>query len=499
MRRVYTAALMGIDGLVVEVEADISGGLPDFKIVGLADTTIKESSERVKAALRNSGLLLRASRITVSLSPADLKKEGAWFDLPIVAAILANRVEEDFLSPYLIAGEVGLDGSVKPVRGALALADIARREGFRGVILPRASAEEAALVKGIEVYPVDHVHDIDAILRGEFPRRLSPSRVSFQPSFSVDFSEVKGQRIAKRAIEVAVAGGHNLLMVGPPGAGKTMLAMRIPSIFPPLQEKEVVEVTKIYSVAGLLRGSYITERPFRNPHHTISTAGLVGGGKNPRPGEVSLAHKGVLFLDEITEFSKASLESLRQPMEDGRVVITRAGYSVSYPAEFMLVAAMNRCEDRFGGVEEYECTPAERRRYYSKLSRPLLDRIDIFMELSRPAADEIFSNQASEPSASIRERVVEARARQWSRFKGSGITCNAHMGRKEIERYCSLPAEGKRFLEEAMEQLGLSARSVDRIIKVARTIADLAGREQIKSEDLFEALNYRRLEKIMWS
>ncbi len=499
MRRVFTAALMGIDGLVVEVEADISGGLPDFKIVGLADTTIKESSERVKAALRNSGLLLRASKITVSLSPADLRKEGAWFDLPIVAAILANRVEEDFLSPYLIAGEVGLDGSVKPVRGALALADIARREGFRGVILPRPSAEEAALVKGIEVYPVDHIHDIDAMLRGVFPEKLPPSQVSFKPSFSVDFSEVKGQRIAKRAIEVAVAGGHNLLMVGPPGAGKTMLAMRIPSIFPPLQEKEVVEVTKIYSVAGLLRGSYITERPFRNPHHTISTAGLVGGGKNPRPGEVSLAHKGVLFLDEITEFSKASLESLRQPMEDGRVVITRAGYTVSYPAEFMLVAAMNRCEDRFGGVEEYECTPAERRRYYSKLSRPLLDRIDIFMELSRPAADEIFSRQPSEPSAAIRERVMEARARQWHRFRESPLTCNAQMRRKEIERYCQLPDEGRRFLEEAVERLGLSARSVDRIIKVARTIADLAGREQIKSEDLFEALNYRRLEKIMWS
>lgn len=500
MRRVFTASLLGIDGFIVEVEADVAGGLPEFKIVGLADTTIKESSERIRAALKNSGYPLPPRRITVNLSPADLKKEGAWFDLPIITGIIASLFSgENVLGEYLIAGEVGLDGTVKSVRGALPFAHTAAREGFKGVILPEKNAKEAALVKGIEVLPVKHIHDVINMLRGHFPEKIQPPRIDFSPSFSVDFSEVKGQAVAKRAIEIAVAGGHNLLMVGPPGAGKTMLAMRIPSIFPPMQEGEIIEVTKIYSIAGLLKDSYVTERPFRAPHHSISPVGLIGGGRYPRPGEISLAHKGVLFLDEITEFQKTALESLRQPMEERKVVITRAGYTVEYPSDFMLVAAMNRCEDRYGGIEEYECTPAERRRYYSKLSKPLMDRIDLFLELPRPRADELFSEKKEETSSEIRERVMEARARQWHRFKDEGIISNARMNKKHLEKFCTLTETTRKILEAAVEKLGLSARSVDRILKLSRTIADLAGREDIRAEDILEAINYRRIEQILWS
>ncbi len=497
--KVYAASLMGIDGFLVEVEADLSGGLPDFKIIGLADTSIKESSERIRAALKNIGHPLPARRITVSLSPADLRKEGAWFDLPIISVLLSRFLGKPFREKLLFAGEVGLFGEIKPIRGALPMADIARRAGLDGIVLPEANAEEAALIRGISVYKVNRVQDIILYLQGgDFERAQEEEREMVQ-DYQVDFGEVVGQRLAKRAMEIAVAGGHNMAMVGPPGAGKTMLSRRLPTIFPPMNRREIEEVTKIYSVAGLVKKNYITTRPFRAPHHNISPVGLIGGGRYPRPGEISLAHRGVLFMDEFTEFQKQALEGLRQPLEEGRVTITRAGYTVEFPADFMLVAAMNRCEDRYGGIENYECSPAERKKYYSKISKPLVDRIDMWIEVPRVEIKDLLrkGNFPGE-SAPMRERVIRAREIQRERFGREGML-NSRMGPKEIKKYCRISPEGEEFLKSAGEMLGFSARSLTRTLKLARTIADLEGKEEISTSHLMEAVNYRRIERVIWA
>ena len=497
--KVYAASLMGIDGFLVEVEADLSGGLPDFKIIGLADTSIKESSERIRAALKNIGHPLPARRITVSLSPADLKKEGAWFDLPIISVLLSRFLGKPFRERLLFAGEVGLFGEIKPIRGALPMADIARRAGLDGVVLPEGNAEEAALIRGISIYRVRRVQDIILYLQGGEFERVQEVERELEQDYQVDFGEVAGQRLAKRAMEIAVAGGHNMAMVGPPGAGKTMLAQRLPTIFPPMERREIEEVTKIYSVAGLVKNRYITTRPFRSPHHNISPVGLIGGGRYPRPGEISLAHRGVLFMDEFTEFQKQALEGLRQPLEEGRVTITRAGYTVEFPADFMLVAAMNRCEDRYGGIENYECSPAERKKYYSKISKPLVDRIDMWIEVPKIEIEELLrKGEFPEESAPMRERVVRAREIQRRRFGKEGML-NSRMGPKEIKKYCRISPEGEEFLKRAGEMLGFSARSLTRTLKLARTIADLEGREGISTAHLMEAVNYRRVERIIWA
>ncbi len=498
--KVYAASLLGIDGFLVEVEADISGGLPDFRIIGLADTSIKESTERIRAALKNIGHPLPPRRITVSLSPADLKKEGAWFDLPIISVLLSHFLGKPFPQRLLFAGEVGLYGEIKPIRGALPMADIARREGLEGVVLPKANAAEASLIKGVPVYSVSKVQDIILYLQGQALRRVEHTGEEVFSEYDVDFGEVAGQRIAKRAMEIAVAGGHNMAMVGPPGAGKTMLAQRLPTIFPPMSQREIEEVTKIYSVAGLLKNKYISRRPFRSPHHNISPVGLIGGGRYPRPGEISLAHRGVLFMDEFTEFQKQALEGLRQPLEEGRVVITRAGYSVEFPADFMLVAAMNRCEDRYGGIENYECTPSERKRYYSKISRPLVDRIDMWIEVPRVEIKDLLrKGEFPQESRAMRERVIRAREIQERRFAGEGVKTNSRMGPKQIKKYCPLSPEGEEFLKRAGEMLGFSARSLTRTLKLARTIADLEGKGKIETSHLMEAVNYRRVERVIWA
>jgi len=498
--KVYAASLMGIDGFLVEVEADLARGLPDFKIIGLADTTIKESSERIRAALKNIGYPLPPRRITVSLSPADLRKEGAWFDLPIVTVLLSRFLAAPIREKLLLAGEVGLYGEVKPIRGALPMAEIARREGLEEVVLPRGNAREASLLRGIPIYMVENLQQIIAYLQGEPLPRAEEGKVEFKFEYEVDMGEVAGQRVAKRAVEIGVAGGHNMAMVGPPGAGKTMIAQRIPTVFPPMERQEIEEVTKIYSVAGLVKDRYITLRPFRSPHHTISPVGLIGGGRYPRPGEISLAHRGVLFMDEFTEFQKQALEGLRQPLEEGRVVITRAGYSVEFPSDFMLVAAMNRCEDRYGGLEVYECSPAERKKYYSKISRPLVDRIDIWIELPRVEIGEVLrKGEVPRESEAMRDRIIQAREIQKRRFQGKKYLTNSRMSSRDIKRFCSLPLEGENFLKTAGEKLELSARSVTRVLKLARTIADLEGSHEIKLPHLMEALNYRRVERIIWS
>jgi magnesium chelatase family protein len=503
--KVKSSAVIGIDPYPVDVEVDIASGLPQFSTVGLPDAAVKESKDRIKAAIKNSGYRFPEKRVTVNLAPADIKKEGTAFDLPIAVGILAAEglIDPAKLKDYLIMGELSLDGGIKAIHGVLSAAFQAKASGIAGIIVPGDNAREAAMVEGLPVFGTKTLSEIVEFIGGR--KEIRPAKVQvaevFKKSlqYSVDFSEIQGQDQAKRAFEVAAAGGHNILMVGPPGAGKTMLAQRIPTVLPDLTFEEAIEVTKIYSVAGLLNRKEIFwgTRPFRAPHHTISDAGLVGGGHVPRPGEISLAHHGVLFLDELSEFKKHVLEVLRQPLEDGYVVITRSVITTTYPARFTLVAAMNPCPCGYYGDPRRECgcTLRQIRQYKSKISGPLLDRIDIHVEVPSVKYRELAAKSGGEDSAQIKNRVEVAREIQRKRFQGHGARTNAHMTGRQIKQFCALGGESQALLEMAMEKLGLSARAYTRILKVARTIADLEGEEEISSGHISEAIQYRSLDR----
>jgi magnesium chelatase family protein len=509
LAKVLSGAILGIDAFVVEVEVDIVQGLPVFATVGLPDGAVKESKDRVKSAIKNSGYDFPPKRITVNLAPADVKKEGAGFDLPIAVGILTalEVVSKERLEDYLILGELSLDGRVKSIRGALSLAIAAQTRGKRGVLLPRENAEEAAVVQGIEVLGVEVLSDVVDFLNGQ--RALARTSVDLQEIFHRekdypdDFNEVKGQEHVKRALEIAAAGGHNIVMIGPPGAGKTMLSKRLPTILPDLSFEEAIEVTRVYSVLGLLpaHSSLIATRPFRSPHHTISDAGLIGGGQIPKPGEVSLSHHGVLFLDELPEFKKNVLEVLRQPLEDGRVTISRALSSLTFPCSFMLVGAMNPCPCGFytDPNRECTCTMPQILRYRSKISGPLLDRIDIHIEVPAVAFRELSGGSPGTSSAEMRRQVVTARQTQTARFHGSHTRHNGQMTHRQTRQFCELDDEGRNLLKGAMTEMGLSARAHDKILRVARTIADLDQSEPIRPMHLNEAINYRILDRQLWT
>ena len=500
------AAVQGIDAITVTIEVSIEWG-SGFTIVGLPDTAVKESVERTRCAIVEAGFEFPRKNVVINMSPADIKKEGSAYDLPIAIGILASdeKVKADKLARYMLMGELGLDGTLRPIKGALPMAILARQLHLDGFILPRDNAREAAIVNNLDVYGVDTIDQVIAFLNDMAP--LEPTvvdtRAEFaraQGQFPYDFAEVKGQENVKRAFEVACAGGHNILLIGSPGSGKSMMAKRLPSILPPLSLQEALETTKIHSVAGTLkRGTtLLTTRPFRSPHHTISPVALVGGGTYPTPGEISLAHNGVLFLDELPEFNRSVLEVMRQPLEDRCINISRAKYSVEYPASFMLVASMNPCPCGYYGHPRKQCvcTPHQRQQYLSKISGPLLDRIDLQIEVQPVDVDQMTSKPTGETSAAIRERVVKARAIQTQRFHGvPGVHCNAQMTPKLLHEWAEPDADGLQQLKKAIDSMNMSARAYDRILKVARTIADLDGSVQVRAPHIMEAISYRSLDR----
>jgi len=521
--KIYSAAPVGIDAVKVTIEVHSVPGF-DFTIVGLPDTSVKESHERIIAALTVNGLESLHRAFTINMAPADIKKEGAAFDLPIAIGLLAGaeKLKSKELNKYMIMGELSLDGSLQPIRGALPIALCARKEGFKGLILPAANAEEAAVVDGLEVYGLNSLMEVVRFLDGQPKDELNPddkwqpTHVNTQALFDelafpsdLDFADVRGQYKVRRAVEIAAAGGHNMIMIGPPGAGKSMIAKRIPSILPPLTLEEALETTKIHSIVGLTNkkkgasSALIVQRPFRSPHHTITDTALVGGGQNPHPGEISLAHNGVLFLDELPEYKRSALEVMRQPLEDRHITVARTKETVDYPASFMLVAAMNPCPCGHYGennpAHPCTCTPGQVHRYMSKISGPLMDRIDIQCEIEAVPYDQLKDSQPGESSAAIRERVLRARAIQTERFKHSKLVhCNAMMTSKMVRQYCALDAESDKLLEFSMTKMGLSARAYDRIRKVARTIADIDGSENIQKKHILEAISYRSLDRNSW-